>query len=244
MPIGVAVLLCIPTFLCGLLLGFDFGVLVIGLFWFVVLMCTFLLGLLLLGLMVSWPLVVSSVAAEGQNSFDAVTRAFAYAFQRPVHYFFYAVIALIFGGICWLLVLQFTESVIRLSFWSTAWGANRISANRIETIKNDYNSYNDFFLKSRMINEFQDTGNSSPTSTQFQTTPQNFSVPNLIPTGPPPKKNSSLSFNPQPNASLLSLSEQTATNLQNSMIEARQTAERIGLPEKRSPLDWVLDSIC
>lgn len=170
MPVGLATLLCIPTFVLGLLLGFDFGVFFVGLCWFLVLACAFLLGLLLLGLMVSWPLVVASVAAEGQNAFDAVTRAFAYAFQRPVHYFFYTVIAIIFGGICWLIVLQFTESVIRLSFWSTACGANRISENRIDTIKGEQNSYSDFFLKSRMGNQFQDPGIS-------QGVPQNPQAP-------------------------------------------------------------------
>ena len=135
MPIGFAFVLCIPTFLIGLVLGFDFGALVVSIFWFLILAIAFLLGLLLLGLMVSWPLVVCSVAAEGQNAFDAVTRAFAYVFQRPVNYFFYALIALLFGGVCWLAVNQFTESVIRLSFWSTSWGANRLTNDRMEQLK-------------------------------------------------------------------------------------------------------------
>ena len=135
MPIGLALLLCIPTFLIGLLLGFNFTAMLVGAFWFLVLAIAFCMGLLLLGLMVGWPLVVSSVAAEGQNAFDAITRAYAYTFQRPVHYFFYALVAIVFGGICWLIVYQFTESVIRLSYWSTAWGANRVSTQRIDEIK-------------------------------------------------------------------------------------------------------------
>lgn len=135
MPIGFAFLLCIPAFLIGLVLGADFGALVISLFWILVLAIAFALGLLLLGLMVSWPLVVCSVAAEGQNAFDAVTRAFAYVFQRPVNYFFYVMIALLFGGVCWLAVNQFTESVIRLSFWSTSWGANLLSDDRMDQLK-------------------------------------------------------------------------------------------------------------
>ncbi len=155
MPFGLVALLCIPMFLIGLILGFDFGVFVTGIFWFIVLGLALLLGILLLGMMVSWPLVITSVAAEGQNSFDAITRAFAYAFQRPVHYFFYAMIAIVFGGVCWLFAVQFTESVIRLSFWSTASGANLIQENRINTVKGDVSSYSDFFLKSRMLNRFQ-----------------------------------------------------------------------------------------
>ncbi len=135
LPIGFAFLLCIPTFLIGLMMGFDLGALLVGIFWFVVLGIALLLGILLLGLMVSWPLVVSSVAAEGQNAFDAITRAFAYVFQRPVHYLFYAMIAVVFGGVCWLVVHEFTDSVVRLSYWSTSWGANRTGADRIEQFK-------------------------------------------------------------------------------------------------------------
>ena len=135
MPIGLAFLLCIPAFVFGLLLGYDFTAMLVGALWIVVLAIAFFMGLLLLGLMVGWPLVVSSVAAEGQNAFDAITRSYAYTFQRPVHYFFYALIAVIFGGICWLIVYQFTESVVRLSYWSTAWGANRVSAERIDEIQ-------------------------------------------------------------------------------------------------------------
>lgn len=170
-PIGLAVLFCIPSFFIGLLFGVDFGVFVGGLLWCVVLVCSFLLGLVLLGMMLSWPLVVASVAAEGQNAFDAVTRAFAYVFQRPVHYFFYTVLAIVFGGICWLIVLQFTESVVRLSFWSTEWGANRVSEHRMDDIKGNYNSYSDFFLKSQMTTQFQDTDVPPLGSQPIQTAP-------------------------------------------------------------------------
>lgn len=158
MPIGLAFLLCVPTFLIGLLLGFDFGALLVGIFWFVVLGIAFLMGMLLLGLMVGWPLVVSSVAAEGQNAFDALTRAYAYLFQRPVNYFFYAMIAILFGGVCWLIVHEFTGSVIRLGFWSTSWGANRVSTGRIDTIKGELPSSERLDNFAGIPMRFQDSG--------------------------------------------------------------------------------------
>lgn len=135
MPLGLAFLICVPAFLIGLVLGFDVGAMLVGLVWFVVLLMALLLGILLLGLMVGWPLIICSVAAEGQNSFDAVTRAYAYVFQRPANYLLYALVAIFFGGFCWLVVHEFTGSVIRLGFWSTGWGANRVSANRIEELQ-------------------------------------------------------------------------------------------------------------
>ncbi len=137
MPLVLTALFCIPTFLIGLLLGFDGGALLAGALWFVVLGVAFLQGIVLLGLMVGWPLIVTSVAAEGQNSFDAVTRAYAYVFQRPLNFLMYSLIALLFGGLCWLVVHELTGSVVRLGFWSTSWGANMLAADRMDIITGD-----------------------------------------------------------------------------------------------------------
>jgi hypothetical protein len=127
--------LCIPGFFFGLLMGLDWGVLVAGIFWFVVLAIGTAMGLLLLGLMFGWPLMVSSVACESQNSFDAMTRSYAYTFQRPLHYAFYMLIAVLFGGFCWLIVVSLTNGIIDLGFWSTSWGANLVAPDRIDTIQ-------------------------------------------------------------------------------------------------------------
>ncbi len=97
-PLLAVAALCVPAFVIGLFLGFDIGVLLVGIFWFVVLALSICMALLLLGLMFGWPLMVSSVAAESQNSFDAMTRAYAYTFQRPINYLLYMLVAILFGG--------------------------------------------------------------------------------------------------------------------------------------------------
>jgi len=37
------------------------------------------------------------------DSFDALSRSYAYVFQRPLHYLFYALVAAVFGALagCW-----------------------------------------------------------------------------------------------------------------------------------------------
>lgn len=132
--ISIAVL-CIPGFIIGLLMAFDFGVLIAGILWFIVLACAVVMGVLLLGLMFGWPLMVSSVGCEGQNSFDAMTRAYAYTFQRPLHYAFYMVVAILFGGFCWLVVSVLTNEIIDLAFWSSSWGSNVASSDRTAEIQ-------------------------------------------------------------------------------------------------------------
>lgn len=135
LPMLAVFLLCIPTFLMGLVMGFDLGIVLVGIFWFVVLAMAIVMAVLLAGLLFGWPLIISSVACEGQNAFDAMTRAFAYTFQRPLNYFLYIVIAILFGGFCWVIASQVTEGVVNLGYWSTSWGTNAVSGNRIDLIE-------------------------------------------------------------------------------------------------------------
>ena len=127
--------LCIPGFLLGLLMGFDVGAALVSILWVVALAIGGAIALLLLGLLFGWPLMVASVAAEGQNSFDAMTRSYAYTFQRPVHYAMYMLIAIVFGGFCWLLVMQLATAVTQLGWWATSWGANIADANRLADLQ-------------------------------------------------------------------------------------------------------------
>lgn len=135
MPLLAVALICVPLAVFGLLLGFDFGVFLGGIFWFIVLLMSFTIVIFLLGLMFGWPLMISSVSAEGQNAFDAMTRSFAYTFQKPVQYFMYMVIAVLFGGFCWIVVASMTNSTINIGYWATSWGANRFSTQRIDFVK-------------------------------------------------------------------------------------------------------------
>jgi len=136
-PLVAALALCIPASIFGLLMTFDFGAAVVSLLWPLVLALGTAMALLLLGLTYAWPLIVSSAACEGQNSFDAMTRAYAYVFQRPLHCLGYAVVAMLFGGFCWLIVSNLCGSVIELSYWAASWGANvgGGEATRMETIQ-------------------------------------------------------------------------------------------------------------
>ena len=136
-PLLAVAAMCIPAFFLGLLMGIDLGVMVVGLLWFVVLALAAVMAILLLGLMFGWPLMVASVACEGQNNFDAMTRAYAYTFQRPLNYALYLLMAMVFGGFCWLLVANLTDGVLNLGYWSTSFGTALVSGddNRMDVIR-------------------------------------------------------------------------------------------------------------
>ena len=81
-----------------------------------------LMALLLLGLLFGWPLMWATISAEGTDSFDALSRSYAYTFQRPLHYLFYAVVAGLIGWLGWLLVENFAAGVVWMGYWAAGWG--------------------------------------------------------------------------------------------------------------------------
>ena len=132
--LGVAVA-CVPCFAIGLLLTSDIGTMLGGLLWFFVLAIAAVMAVVLIALLFGWPLIICAISAENQNALDAITRAFAYILQRPLHAAFYSAVSILFGGICWLLVAQVTVTTVQLGSWSASWGSNVADASRMDQIR-------------------------------------------------------------------------------------------------------------
>jgi len=135
-PLIVVVLITIPIALVGLLMRLgDGGSLVVALIWILVLIGGVIMAITLLGLLFGWPLMWGAIAAEKHSdAFDAVSRAYSYVFQRPLHYLFYALVASLFGALCWILVDNFEEGVIGLSWWSASFGAGAERVQEMQTL--------------------------------------------------------------------------------------------------------------
>lgn len=134
LPLVAVFLLVLPGMMIGLLMSFDLGLLVASLLWGLVLLCGLLMTLLLVGLFFAWPLVISSIAAESQSPLDAVTRCLAYIFQRPFHYAFYLLLAVVVGGLSWILVSQVALGTVGMAAWAGSWGSNVASPDRMDVI--------------------------------------------------------------------------------------------------------------
>ena len=126
-PLAAVFGLAIPCAIIGLFLTTNPGAIVGGLLWFLVLLFALVMAVILLGLLFAWPLIVSSISCEGQDSFDGMSRGFAYVFQRPVNYFLYALTAVIFSGICWFVMSLFIQGTIDTAWWASSWGANLVN---------------------------------------------------------------------------------------------------------------------
>jgi len=115
----------IPLWFLGLLLRSGVGMFLVSLVWPAALVFGAIMALLALGLLFAWPLMWATIATEGSDSFDAISRAYAYLFQRPVHYLFYATVAALLAWLGWLVVGTITSGVIGMAYWSASWGSGQ-----------------------------------------------------------------------------------------------------------------------
>ena len=123
LPLVGNYMIALPLLVLGWILRLDIGVLLAGLLWIPVLLISLLMALLALGLLFGWPLMWGTIATEDSDAFDAISRSYAYTFQKPLHYLFYALIAATLGLAGWLVAWLFSELVIGLAYWGVSWGS-------------------------------------------------------------------------------------------------------------------------
>src|SRR5262249_19069875 len=73
----------------GLFMRVGFFAMIAGIVWPFVLMLGLLMTILLIGALVGWPLMWATVSVEGTDAFDALSRSYAYTYQRPLKLLWY-----------------------------------------------------------------------------------------------------------------------------------------------------------
>lgn len=123
-PILGTFLIALLTIPVGWILLSDAGTIVSGLLWIFVLIGGAISALLLLWLFIGWPLMWPAISAEETgDSFEAMSRSFAYAFQRPLHYLFFAIVAALLGYVGWSVVDFVCQLTLDAAHWAVSWGA-------------------------------------------------------------------------------------------------------------------------
>jgi hypothetical protein len=123
LPLGAVLLGILFLSIPALLMRLDFGVLLAGFLWPLVLLAGLLMTIVLVGVWLGWPLMIATLAVESSESFDALNRAYAYVYQRPLRFLFYVFVASVLGLIGSLLIFWFTELVLYFSELAVSWGA-------------------------------------------------------------------------------------------------------------------------
>ena len=113
------------------------GPIVVGAGFFLALLAGLLMTLILIGTLGGFGMMYPTIAAEGSDSFDAISRSFSYLYARPWRFIFYTLVSLVYGALTFLFVKLFLYLVIRLAlasagallfFRTAADGSNLISA--------------------------------------------------------------------------------------------------------------------
>ena len=93
------------------------GPVVAGLFFCLALLGGFVITLVILGTLGGFNLMYPTVAVEGSDSFDAISRSFSYVFARPWRMLWYTLVSLVYGAICYLFVRFFIWMVLAATWF-------------------------------------------------------------------------------------------------------------------------------
>jgi hypothetical protein len=92
-------------------------------FGFVPLLLGLVMAIILVGLAIGWPLMHATIAAEGEDAADALSRSYSYVNQRLARYAAHAVLSLAIGAVALLGVVVFARIVLGLTDWGVSLGA-------------------------------------------------------------------------------------------------------------------------
>jgi hypothetical protein len=106
----------------GVLMNISLFALLAALIWPFVLMLGLLMAILLLGALIGWPLMWATVSVEGTDAFDAISRSYAYTYQRPWRLLWYVLFVGILAVASMFVVKVFAATAIALGDWSVDWG--------------------------------------------------------------------------------------------------------------------------
>jgi len=133
-PVGIILLISLLIFVGGLLGAVPVvGEIIAGLLTGLALFGGFVVALVTIGLLAGYNLMYPTIAVEGSDSFDAISRAFSYIYGRPWRMGFYSFVAAIYGGICYLFVRLFVFLILASVHW--ACGSMNVDASSMATTR-------------------------------------------------------------------------------------------------------------
>ena len=117
--LGVGVLLMIGGFIGSIPFV---GSLLMGILFGVAILMGIGVAFMLIGLIAGAPLMYPTIAVEGSDSFDAISRSFSYVFARPFRTILYGGVAAVYGAITYLFVRWFAYLALGSAHCFVKWG--------------------------------------------------------------------------------------------------------------------------
>lgn len=122
-PLGIFIAIGIVLAIAGwILLHIPYaGPIVLGIFLILAIACGFVMTLILLGLIGGFNLMYPTIAVEGSDSFDAISRSFSYVYARPWRLIWYTLLAIIYGSITYLFMRYVIWLILALTHYFLGW---------------------------------------------------------------------------------------------------------------------------
>jgi len=114
-PLILVVIILFIGFLlgvCGLLMWVPVLDTILSVLFLIALVLGAAIAFVSIGLIAGGPLMYPTIAVEGSDSFDAISRSFSYVFSRPWRYAFYTLVAAVYGTACYLFVRVFAYATL------------------------------------------------------------------------------------------------------------------------------------
>jgi hypothetical protein len=89
-----------------------------ALLFFMALAAGFVMTLVILGLVGGFNLMYPTIAVEGSDSFDAISRSFSYLYARPWRLLLYTLVAAMYGALCYVFVRYFIKLMLSLTHYA------------------------------------------------------------------------------------------------------------------------------
>jgi hypothetical protein len=122
-PLGILAAVGLLTALCALVGNIPgIGPIVMGAAFVLALVAGLVMAVVLVGLVGGFNLMYPTIAVEGSDSFDAISRSFSYLYARPWRLAFYTAVSVVYGSACYLFVRLFIYLVLALTHRSVALG--------------------------------------------------------------------------------------------------------------------------
>jgi hypothetical protein len=135
LALGGAAVFGVQLVVLGLIMRLDFLAMVAGFAWPFVLLLGLLMAILLIGALAGWPLMWATVGVEGTDAFDALSRSYAYTYQKPLRLLWYALLAFVLAAVSMFIVKLFATSAIALGNWSVSWGLDEPTYREIVSLR-------------------------------------------------------------------------------------------------------------
>jgi hypothetical protein len=117
-PIIIILAVGIVVAIGGLITNIPFiGPIIVGALFFLALAAGFVMTLVLIGLAGGFNLMYPTIAVEGSDSFDAISRSFSYLYARPWRLLLYTTIGVIYGALTYIFIRYFLMILLMLTHY-------------------------------------------------------------------------------------------------------------------------------